>query len=139
MTASPQLERLLKRLEAIPKEVRTAVQPALIKSAEELQARMRALAPFESGALRDSIAVTPPGQSTPPYSQPGGSRVAKENEVLVTVGNSKVRYPHLVEYGTTHAPAQPFFWPAYRLTRERIKRRIKRSISKAVKEGWEKP
>lgn len=136
--ASPQLERLLRRLDAIPKEVQEAVRPALEKSGQELVDRMKLLAPEDTGALRDSITMTPPGQSTPPYSQPGGSRVAKPNEVLVTVGNSDVRYPHLVEYGTAQAPAQPYFWPAFRLTRRRIERRLKRAISKAVKDGWNK-
>lgn len=136
--SSSQLERLLKRLDAIPKEVKAAVEPALLKSGQELVDTAKLLAPEDTGALKDSITMTPPGQSTPPYSQPGGSRVAKENEVLVTVGNADVRYPHLVEYGTTQADAQPFFWPAYRLTRDRIQRRLKRAISKAVKDGWEK-
>jgi HK97 gp10 family phage protein len=135
---SAQLERLLKRLDAIPKEVKEAVKPALEKSGQELVDRMELLAPEDTGALKDSIVMTPPGQSTPPYSQPGGSRVAGPNEVLVTAGNSDVRYPHLVEYGTAKTPAQPYFWPAFRLTRDRIQRRLKRAISKAVKDGWEK-
>jgi HK97 gp10 family phage protein len=134
---SAQLERLLKRLDAIPKEVKEAVKPALEKSGQELVDRMRLLAPEDTGALKDSITMTPPGQSTPPYSQPGGSRVAKENEVLITAGNSDVRYAHLLEYGTSKTPAQPYFWPAFRLTRDRIQRRLKRAISKAVREQWE--
>ncbi|MGE3247965.1 MAG: HK97-gp10 family putative phage morphogenesis protein [Beijerinckiaceae bacterium] len=135
---SAQLDRLNKRLTAIPKAVREAVPPALAKSGEELAGRMKILAPEDSGDLKESIAVTLPGQSTPPYSQPGGSRVAKENEVLVTAGNSAVRYPHLVEYGTSKAPAQPYFWPAFRLTRKRITNRLRRAIAKAVREGWQK-
>lgn len=94
---------------------------------------MRTLAPEDTGDLRNSIQYTMPGDSTPPYSQPGGSTVAKENQVLVTVGNSEVRYPHLVEYGTADTTAQPFFWPAYRLGKKRIVNRIKRAVSKAVK------
>lgn len=132
---SKQTDRLKKRLAAIPKAVKLAVQPALIQSGNELASRMKALAPVDTGDLRDSIAVTLPGQSTPPYSQPGGSRTAGETEVLVTVGNDDVRYPHLVEYGTAEASAQPFFWPAFRLTRKRITNRIKRAVSKAVKEA----
>lgn len=92
----------------------------------------------DTGELIDSIQMTPAGQSTPPYSQPGGSRIVPENAVVVTVGNSDVRYPHLVEYGTAEAPAQPFFWPAYRLLKTRIKRRTARGIRKAVREGWAK-
>lgn len=135
---SAQTDRLRRRLTAIPKAVKEAVEPALMKSGEEIADRMRALAPVDEGDLKDSIAVTPPGQSTPPYSQPGGSTVAGENQVLITAGGDDVRYPHLVEYGTQKAPAQPFFWPGYRLTRKRAANRTKRAISKAVKEAFNK-
>lgn len=136
MARSKQLDRVLKRLDAIPQAVKDAVKPALIKSGEELVDRMQHLAPVDSGALKGSITYTPPGGTTPAYSQPGGSRVVLENQVVVTAGNSDVRYPHLVEYGTTEAHAQPFFWPAYRLTKKRISTRIKRAITKAAREGW---
>ncbi len=138
MAKSAQLARLQKRLDAIPAAVKSAVAPALIKSGDDLASSMRALAPEDTGALKDSIAVTPPGQSTPAYSQPGGSRVAGENEVLVTVGDHEVRYPHLVEYGTAEAPAQPYFWPAFRLNRKKLANRIKRAVGKAVKQEWQK-
>lgn len=137
-SANRQLARLERRLMAVPKKVREDVQPALLKSGHELADAMKRLAERsrDSGDLIESIEVTPAGRSTPPYSQPGGSKVVPENAVAITVGNDDVRYPHLVEYGTEKAPAQPFFWPAYRLLKRRIQRRIKRSISKAVREGW---
>lgn len=141
---SRQTRRLQKRLRAIPKAVKQAVVPALMKSADEIAGRMRTLAPEDTGDLKDSIAVTPPGGTTPPYSQPGGSTVAGENQVLITAGNSDVRYPHLVEYGHSNGvngstvPPHPFFWPAYRLTRKRSANRIKRAIGKAVKDEWGK-
>lgn len=133
---SAQTARLQKRLAAIPKAVREAVVPALVKSADEIASRMKALAPEDTGDLKDSIEVTPPGGTTPPYSQPGGSTVAGENQALITAGNTDVRYPHLQEFGTAHAPAQPFFWPGYRLTRKRAANRITRAMRKAVKDGW---
>lgn len=131
------LARFNRRMEAIPKAVREAVTPALLKSGVELASAMKRLAETsrDSGDLIDSIAVTGPGQSTPPYSQPGGSKVVPANAVIVTVGNSDVRYPHLVEYGTKNAAAQPFFWPAFRLMRKRIEGRIKRAITKAVRDA----
>jgi HK97 gp10 family phage protein len=136
--ASDQLKRLQKRLDAIPKEVIAAVRPALEKSGQELVATMKQLAEpsRDTGKLIDSITYTTAGNTTPPYSQPGGSQVVPANSVMVTAGNTDVRYPHLVEYGTTKAPAQPFFWPAYRLLKKRLQNRIKRSISKAVRENW---
>jgi HK97 gp10 family phage protein len=136
---SAQLLRFERRMAAIPVVVREAVLPALKNSGEELAGVMQELAPVDEGDLRASIAVTLPGQSTPAYSQPGGSRVAGELEALVTAGDHEVRYPHLVEYGTAEAEAQPFFWPAFRLTRKRITNRIKRAIGKAVRTEWDKP
>ncbi|MBP1856858.1 HK97-gp10 family putative phage morphogenesis protein [Rhizobium herbae] len=133
MSSDGGLSSFQKRMRAIPIAVREAVEPALVKSGDELAAVMKQLAPEAQGDLKGSITVTAPGQRTPAYSQPGGSRTAQENEVLVTAGNSKVRYAHLQEYGTAHAHAQPFFWPAVRLTKKRITNRIKRAISKAVR------
>jgi HK97 gp10 family phage protein len=133
----PGLDRLKARLDAIPKRVRDAVAPAVLASAEEMAKGMRALAESsrDTGALIDSITVTGPGEQTPPYSQPGGSQTVPDNAVAITVGNTKVRYAHLVEYGTAKAHAQPFFWPAFRLYRKRATNRIKRAISKAVKQN----
>ena len=86
------LKRFQERMRAIPKEVREAVKPALMRSGNELAGSMKALAPVDEGDLRDSIEVTGPGERTPPYSQPGGSTTVPENAVAVTAGNSDVRY-----------------------------------------------
>ncbi len=129
------LSHFQRRMRAIPKAVRVAAQPALVKGAEEIAAAARVLAPEATGDLKKSIAVTGPGQQTPPYSQPGGSRTLEENQSAVTVGGPDVRYPHLVEYGTTKMAAQPYFWPAYRLMRKRAASRIKRAIGKAIREA----
>jgi len=149
MTKSQGLAKLNKRLSAIPKAARAAVQPALMKAGNTLANDMRNLAPEKSRDLKDSIAVTPGGASTPPYSQPGGAVVVPELQVLVTAGNAQVRYAHLVEFGTkphenaglfpgTQHPGtkpQAFFWPAFRLARKRLTSAIRRAISKAVKEA----
>lgn len=135
------LRRFQARMRAIPKAVREAVQPALVKSADETADLMRRMAEGsrDTGALIESITVTGPGQTTPPYSQPGGSYTVQESEAVITAGNSEVRYPHLVEHGTTKAPAQPFFWPGFRLGRKRAAARIKRAMSKAIRDNWGKP
>lgn len=132
---SDQMDRLKRRLAAIPEAAKKAALPGLIKSAVELADRMKALAPEKSGALRESIVVTLPGGSTPAYGT-GGARLVSENEVIVTAGNAEVRYAAHVEFGTKHAAAEPYFWPAYRLTKKRARNRIKRAISSAVKSTW---
>nr|WP_321457430.1 HK97-gp10 family putative phage morphogenesis protein [uncultured Cohaesibacter sp.] len=132
------LSNLMKAMDRVKDAPRNSIMQALAKSGDELADAQRALAPEDSGDLKDSIAVTLPGESTPPYSQPGGARIAGENEVIVTAGNSDVRYAHLVEFGTSKTEAQPFFWPAFRLLRRRQQRRIDRAGKKAIKEAWSK-
>lgn len=112
------------------------VSKAMTKQANDMATTMRVLAPVKSGDLKGSIEVTPGGQSTPPYSQPGGSMTVPETAVAITAGNSDVRYAHLVEYGTTKAPAQPFFWPAVRLHGKRARKAIKSAIGRAVRKEW---
>lgn len=124
-----------RRMRAIPVAARKAVLPALYQGGYAIAEAMEGLAPEVTGDLIGSIAVTLPGQTTPPYSQPGGSRQLSDTEVAVTVGNTDVRYPHLVEYGTRHSAAQPFFWPGFRLARGKVERRIKRAIAKAIREA----
>jgi HK97 gp10 family phage protein len=120
----------------IPKNVRAALQPELMKNGENLAVTARILAPRDTGALQDSIAVTAGGENTPPYSTPGGRIVVPEMAVAVTAGNKDVRYAHLVEHGTAEAAAQPFFWPAFRMMRKKIAGRIKRAAAQAVKQNW---
>ncbi len=132
------LSRFQKRMAAIPKEVKKAVVPALEKGGQDMAetARLFAESSADTRELIGSIVVTGPGQRTPAHSQPGGSYVVPENQVAVTAGDSDVRYAHLVEYGTVKAPAQPFFWPAYRLTKKRTLGRVNRAMNAAIKKYW---
>ncbi|MNV94117.1 hypothetical protein D3C71_1888880 [compost metagenome] len=127
--------------------MREQTQPAITSAAQDVAAVMKALAPVDDGDLKDSIVVTAGGQKTPPHSQPGGSAVVPENAAMITAGNSKVRYAHLVEFGTlTHinggqfagtknpgAKAQPYFFTGFRLARKKAAAKIKRAMSKAVR------
>ena len=125
--------RLKARLDAIPGEILGELRPALVKSAEEVADRMRALVPVDEGDLKASITVTPPGGTTPAYAEGGGQRTASSNQALVTAGAPKVRHGHLVEFGTAKMAPRPFMRPAWRLAKARIERRIKRAISLAIK------
>jgi hypothetical protein len=137
------LSRIQQRLTAIPKLLKERMKAVTLEEANNLadDMRMLALPSKDSGDLIASIAVTPAGQSTPPYSQPGGSTVVAENAAMVTAGNADVRYPHLVEYGHTGpngsvVEPQPFFWPAVRLNKRRMQARMRREIGKIVRANW---
>lgn len=141
MSGDGGLAKFQRRMRAVPEAARRAVVPALVKSADEVADVMRATVPVDDGDLLDSIKVTGPGLSTPPYSQPGGSMVVPELTAAITAGNADVRYAHLVEYGHgngfggTTVPPHPFFWPSFRLTRKRALNRIKRAVGKAIREA----
>lgn len=139
-------DALAARLAAIAPEIRAKLVPALTKSAQEVAGRAEALAEASrrTGSLIDSIVVTKPGETTPPYAEGGASVQAGELQALVTVGNEGARHGHLVEFGTgprqkkdgssTGAmPAQPFLLPAWRLSKPRVDRRINRAIREGIK------
>lgn len=139
-------EALAARLAAIAPEIKEKLVPALTKSAQEVAGRAEALAEASrrSGSLVESIAVTKPGETTPPYAQGGASVQAGELQALVTVGNTDARHGALVEFGTGERqhkdgsstgkmPAQPFLLPAWRLSKTRVDRRINRAITAGIK------
>jgi len=121
------------RFRGIPEQIRATIGPDLVAAAGEVAAQVRRIAPVDQGDLAASVAVTGPGQATPAYSQPGGSMVVPSNAAAITAGNTDVRYAHLVEYGTSKSAAQPFFWPAFNVTRESAVGKVKAAVRRAVR------
>jgi HK97 gp10 family phage protein len=130
------LAATLAAMERVKQAAKEAAMKRLIKGANDVADLQKQLAPKDTGALADSIAVTLPGQSTPPYSQPGGSTVAGENQVIVTAGNTDVRYPHLVEHGSAKMEAQPFFFIAYYLLADGVKRGTANDFRRTARREW---
>lgn len=141
-------EALAKRLAALPREIVAKIQPALVKSVEEVAADARVLAEASrnTGSLVESIEATGPNQTTPAYSSEGGQRTTHELQAVVTAGDPDARHGHLVEFGTAPRirrdgsttgtmPATPFLLPAWRLNRTRVQRRINSAVNKAIREA----
>jgi len=119
------------------------------QGANEIVDMMKSLVPVDSGELRDSIGWT--WGKRPKYSQAIAvvkSKLAGDLTITIYAGNSKVRYAHLVEFGSaphinggmfkgTQHPGtakQPFFFVSWRTNKKRVKSRISRAINKAAKE-----
>lgn len=154
------LANFQRRMKAIPQAVRDAVRPAMEKSAEEICDVARSLCPVDDGALRASIGWT---WGAPPEGSIALGAVSDGAALSITIyaGNDEAFYARWVEFGTAPhavgkgsdrsvknaskrrqsgaqhpgAVAQPFFYPAFRLTKKRTINRIKRAIGKAVKEA----
>jgi HK97 gp10 family phage protein len=125
-------QRLSRKLKALPEKAKVAAVSATLDAAHEIAELQYKLAPVDTGALRNSIDVTPPGGHTPLFSQ-GGRRKAGETEAIITAGNAAVRYAHIIEFGTRTRQAHPFFYPGYRALKKPAKAKIARAIRKALK------
>lgn len=142
------LARLNRKLKKLPVQAEKRIKEAMEEGANEIVAMMKSLVAVDSGDLRDSIGWT--WGDRPKYSQVLATVKSKDGKLVLTifVGNTKVRYAHLVEFGTaahinggkfagTEHPgtaAQPFFFVSWRALRRRTKSRISRAITKSAKE-----
>lgn len=91
-TDTSALRKLAADLDAAPARVRRDIEGALAQAADDLVARARALAPVETGELRNSIKA-------------GGSGM----EVTVSATAPPAVY---VEHGTRNMQPRPFMGPA---------------------------
>ncbi|QPC43491.1 HK97 gp10 family phage protein [Kaustia mangrovi] len=131
------LDKLQKKLKALPDQVRKDIHEAMKQGAEELTQMQRRLAPVDSGALRDSIGYTFGNFQADNANVRGvtaGSKIG-DTELSVTIhaGDAKAFYAAFVEFGTVDQNGQPYFFPAYRSLSRRIKGRISRATTKAAK------
>lgn len=141
------LPKLKARLEKLREQTRVEVSQMLAEAGDKIVAMMKRQVPVKSGALRDSIGWT--FGDAPKYSQRVVVGQAGDIRITIYAGNSKVRYAHLVEFGTAPhvvgglyagaqhpgTTAQPFFYPAYRATRKEVKRMLRKAIREAVRKA----
>lgn len=148
------LERVKRVIRDVNPGVIQAVYINNAETAEQIFNLAQNWAPRDTGALMESIKVTGPGETPPAYSQglgrPGRGRnktALGPGDYVVSVGNSAVRYAHLVEFGTaphinagifpgTSNPgtrARPFFWPAVRAVSRTAKKRLQQKVQAAIK------
>lgn len=130
------LASINRRFAAVPDAVRAEVKLAVAKSADELVAMMKRLVPVDEGTLRDSIGWTwgdPPAGTVKVGAVPTD---LSDMKATIYAGGPGAFHAHLVEFGTVHSAAQPFFLPAWRALRTKIRRRISAAVSKGVKKAW---
>lgn len=130
------LDRLNRKLKRMPDIARQEVAKAMEKSAQEIVEMAKGLAPARTGALRDSIGWSwhgaPQGSMVLGEVRSSG-RGAGNLSIVIYAGDSQAFYARWQEFGTVHMRAQPYFFPAYRANRKRVRSRISRAITKAAK------
>ncbi|MEQ1950557.1 HK97 gp10 family phage protein [Mesorhizobium sp. CN2-181] len=135
MAKSRDLISVQRAFAAIPKAARKVIDKALQQGADEMVARMKYLAPVDDedgGELLDSIRKEPGPDPLSITVTAGGPTTTRQTE------RGPYDYSLAAEYGRQGegGEAQPFFWPSVNTTKKRVRRRVDRAISKAVKEAW---
>lgn len=125
--------RALKRMAAIPPAVKAALKAQNAANAADMVETARRFAPEDDGVLRDSIRHEDASDD---------SRISQRVEAGGPTTTNPVRqsakatadydYALAQEYGTADMPANPFFWPAWRLKRKAYKRRMSKAAKAAI-------
>lgn len=140
----------LRKMNKMKNAVRPATRQALAESAEEINDKQRAFAPRRTGALAASITYTFGDRDLPAYASVKAGNAAHGDPsmiVILSAGNSRVRYAHLVEFGTAphdvggkferveHPGARqhPFFYPAFHALKRKARARLARSVGAAIR------
>lgn len=124
-------DRLRRRMKSIPIEVRKALKKQNAVNAAELVETMKGFVNIQSGELVTSIKHQDVSDSTriSQRVEAGGMQTTKP---VRNGADATYDYALANEFGTKNAPAQPFFWPAWRLKRKRFKGRMSRAAKKAI-------
>ncbi|HEV7345473.1 MAG TPA: HK97-gp10 family putative phage morphogenesis protein [Devosia sp.] len=143
-------DKLKRKMQRIPILARQEIAKAMEQSAEEMVRLAKSLAPVDGGDLQMSIGWTwgdaPKGSmvlGTVRQKGKGTGNMA----ITIYAGGGEAFHARWIEFGTsphvqggqfagTQHPgtrAQPFFYPAYRALKKRIKGRTTRAIRKAAR------
>ena len=155
---------LRRKFKALPDVAQTLIAKAMEEGADEVVALARHLVPKDDGDLRDSIGWCwgDPPKGARIIARSRKVKDKRDMRISVYAGNDKAFYARWVEFGTqAHslakgadissksrrkralqrtgvqhpgAKAQPFFFPAFRANRKKVKSRISRAITKAAKQ-----
>lgn len=113
-----------------------AGKAAASQGGEEVASAMRYLAPEDDGSLRRSIRVEDADSITTRRGDRGfiGVVVKAGDETTIVTSKSGGRFQNakLQETGTKNRPANPYFNPAWRANR----RRVRSAINRAVRRAW---
>lgn len=116
-------------LNALPDQIAQELSGVIREQAERLsEAQRRALQsleqpPEETGHLEESCTITPGANDLEFIVQAGGEITTKDG------------YDHALgfEFGTSHQPARPFFYPTYNALKDDMQAEINEAVSEILK------
>jgi HK97 gp10 family phage protein len=129
MAKNASVEDYKARLERVARAAAVAGYNAAENAATEIGRSMKAAVPRRTGKLAESIRLETDAHNGRVFIKAGGDKTQTENHT---------DYAMHQEYGTSRMPANPFFWPAWRLGRKTARRRIDKAMKDAIEGEMQK-
>lgn len=132
------VESLVARIKAIPDRVIDEAKRVLEENAQQIVEMMQRLVPKDEYILWASIGWTwgdaPTGSMTIGKVKGGKGAGREYASLVITIyaGGGKAFYGRFQEFGTRNMPANPFFFPAYRANKAKVRSAMTRAVKKAV-------
>ena len=130
--ANKSVEAFKRLSENLQKEVHALAVQELNTQAGILASTIERVAPVSEdiggGALRHSVRVIPGKKDTIVRVVAGGKLTIRPS-----VSSTPYDYARADEFGTVNMPAQPFFFPTYRLMKKKMRATMKRKITRSIK------
>jgi HK97 gp10 family phage protein len=110
----------------LPYKLQRELAGKIKEIADELADAIRDAAPEDSGLLKQSIQVRRGRGTLELYVEAGGSLTTKEVR-----DGSGVPYDYALaqEFGTSHQPADPFFYPTYNELKDDVQEQLKDAVA----------
>lgn len=119
------MEQLEKQLEKINKNMEREAKASVLRQAETLKDRITARAPVgPTGRLKRS-----------PVARMMPEKAGYPAIAIAGIDRKIAPHAHLVEFGTSRAPAYPFFRPAVDECADRIEGNLRSDIKKGIEEA----
>lgn len=128
MAKNLSVERFRKLTDQLKKEVHAGAVAELNDCGDELARLIESVAPEHEGRLKATVKKVPGKKDTVIRIVAGG-----RGTVRLGVESKDYDYSRADEFGTVNMPAQPFFFPTYRLRKKKIIGRMKRRITASIR------
>lgn len=126
--ANISVQRFRKLTDDLKQEVHDAAVAELNAQAGGIAKQMIAAAPHDEGNLEHSVRVIPGKVDTQVRIVAGGRLTTRPS-----ISSKPFDYARADEFGTVNMPAQPFFFPTYRLMKKKVISTMKRKITASIK------
>lgn len=133
------IEKMMRRLERIPAEVRKRAKAELMLQAREINMLQRSLVPKDDLTLAGTIRSEPlPDPQIGVVILAGGEATTKPVRETEKGNSPEYDYALAQEFGTEDMPANPFFRPAIRVKKKQARNSVRTAVRKALRSAAKK-